>query len=324
VSPGLLSVVVPMFNEAESIRSCIESLERQSWPVDQLEVLVVDGGSTDASRDILDGLRPGRPWLRVVENPDRRASAAFNRGIEEAKGEYVCLLSAHGAIGAGFLESSVKVLEDTGAAGVGGVLEHVGTTRAGRAIALAMTSPFGMASPFRYSATRRAADTIGHPVYLARALEDVGRFDETLERNSDYELNYRLRKAGHQLLFEPSISSVYEVRSSLATLAEQFWGYGRSKAHVVRRQPRSARPRHLVAPLAVIAAAASPIVCRSRRGRRVVAAAGLAYGGAVVVATSAARPRAHDASPIELAVAFPVMHLAWGAGFVWTVVKRWR
>ena len=320
----IVTVVIPMLDEASRIAACIESLDAQTWHPDALDVVVVDGGSVDGSRDIVERLQVGRPWLRVTDNPLRRASAAFNIGVEMAKGDLVCLLSAHGSIGPTFIADSVAVLEETGAAGVGGTLRHEGTDAKGRAIGLAMTSRFGMASPFRYATERRSVDTIGHPMYRAAALAEIGPFDESLERNSDYDLNQRLRSAGYDLVFEPGIVTTYHPRSDLVGLARQFWWYGRWKAHAVRRRPASMRARHAVAPLAVLFALAAPLLCRGRRGRAAVGTFAAAYGVGVARATTTARPKEAGADVATFAAAFPVMHGAWGAGFLYTLVRRWR
>jgi glycosyltransferase involved in cell wall biosynthesis len=319
-----VSVVVPMYNEAGAIAACIDGFSAQTWPLEQLEVIVVDGGSRDGSTAIVEQLAATRPWLKLVDNPARRASAAFNIGLDAAGGELICLLSAHGEIGPTFVEDSVRVIDESGAAGVGGILEHRGRTSSERAIGLAMTSRFGMASPFRYARDRRVVDTIGHPMYKAKALRDVGGFDETLDRNSDYELNYRLRQAGHSLVFDPAIRSTYRPRATLPELARQFWWYGRWKARVVRRHPGSVRPRHLVPPLAVLGALGALFAWRAAPVRRASIAVAVAYGAGVASAGAASKPLDADADPLVLLAAFPVMHAAWGAGFLWSVVRRWR
>jgi succinoglycan biosynthesis protein ExoA len=204
------------------------------------------------------------------------------------------------------------------------VLRHEGLDAESRAIGLAMTSRFGMASPFRFSATRRVVDTIGHPAYWREALEKVGPFDETLERNSDYELNYRMRREGYDLVFDPDILTVYRPRASLRRLAKQFWWYGRWKAHVVQRHPRSARLRHLVPPVVVAGTAMAPALWWYGVGRRAIALSAVAYVGLLAAAVAEARPQAHDAHTSTFVAALPVMHFTWGAGFLATVLRRWR
>lgn len=320
----VVSVVVPMLNERDRIGRCVASLAAQSYPLDRLEVLIVDGGSNDGSRDVVAELQAAHDWLRLVENPDRRASSAFNRGIEAARGEVVCLLSSHGEVRPDFVERSVAALEETGAAGVGGMLRHEGEDAHAIAIGLAMTSPAGMASPFRYATTRREVDTIGHPAYRRAVLDEVGPFDESLERNSDYEMNYRIRRAGHRLLFDPEIVTVYRPRGDLRTLARQFWSYGRWKAVVIRNQPGSIQVRHLAAPAAVFAVVLAPVLQRAPMGRSLLVAGAAAYGVLLAGATATAQPWRHGADSMVFVAAFPVMHASWGAGFLATILRRWQ
>ncbi|MCX7620278.1 MAG: glycosyltransferase family 2 protein [Acidimicrobiales bacterium] len=312
----MVSIIVPMYNERNTIDACLRSFARQRWPLQRLELIVVDGGSTDGSRELVDEWVRNHNWVRLVENPDRKAAAAFNRGVSAATGEVICLFSAHGEADPSYVEASVRALRDSGAAGVGGRYLNEGTEPVSRAIGLAMMSPFGMASPHRYAQRRMEVDTISHPAYRSEALAEVGPFDETLERNSDYDLNFRVRQRGMRLVFDPSIVSVYRPRRSLTALARQFWWYGRWKARVVERHPRSLRPRHLAPPAFVVGAVASAPIARHPLGRRVVLTAYGSYVALLACAALRAKPWRHNASTVAFVVALPVMHFSWGAGFV--------
>jgi glycosyltransferase involved in cell wall biosynthesis len=317
----VVSIVIPMRNEIGYIDACLDGFASQDYPSALLDVVVVDGGSTDGSTERVTERSIDEPWIRIVDNPRVKASAAFNIGVGEAKGGVVCLFSAHGVPDPSYVRRSVDVLTETGADGVGGRYHHVGLDPTSNAIGLAMVSPFGMASPHRHARARQEVDTISHPAYRADALAEVGAFDETLERNSDYELNYRLRQIDKVLLFDPSVESIYRPRSSLRALGRQFWWYGRWKARVARRHPGSLRPRHLVAPAAVAGGLLVPFLLPSCRGRRLVAAGAAAYGAVVVVAVARARPIENEASPVALAACFPIMHASWGAGFLASMVE---
>jgi succinoglycan biosynthesis protein ExoA len=317
-----VSVVIPMLDELGYVADCLEGFARQTYPLDLLDVIVVDGGSRDGSRELVEELADGWPWLRVVENPERKAAAAFNRGVDAAKGEVVCLFSAHGVPAEDYVERSVAVLAETGAAGVGGRVDHVGTLPVASAIGLAMASPFGMASVHRFAGARVEVDTISHPAYLRSWLARVGPFDESLGRNSDYEMNWRLRAAGGRLVADPSIRSTYRPRRSLGALARQFWWYGWWKAEVVRRHPASRRARHAVPPAAVGLAAALVPLSWWRPARRAGVALGTAYGALVAVATVHARRGRPDVDTVTLAAAFPVMHASWGAGYLAGAIRR--
>jgi glycosyltransferase involved in cell wall biosynthesis len=317
----LVTVIVPMLNEVDHIDQCLDGFAAQDYPLDRLEVLVVDGGSSDGSREKVERRARSQPWVRAVDNPRHKAAAAFNVGVSTARGDVICLFSAHGVPDADYVSQSVIALRETGAGGVGGRYVHEGQDAGSRAIGLAMVSPFGMASPHRFATQSREVDTISHPAYVRGRLLAVGPFDETLERNSDYELNFRLRAGGVHLVFDPRISSVYRPRPSLRALARQFWWYGRWKARVAHLHPTSLRLRHLVAPAAVAGLALAPILVTSRRGRTAVLVATGLYGLFDLAAVAAARPDRHGASVATLAVAFPVMHAAWGAGFWLSILE---
>lgn len=319
-----MSVVIPMLDEMRYIDRCVATFDAQTYPIGRFEVLVVDGGSIDGSLDRVAELAEERRWLRLVHNDRRRASAAFNRGIEASKGSVICLVGAHAEVGPDFIQRSVDTLLETGAAGVGGMLRHEGVDAVGQAIGLAMTSRAGMASPFRYATSRRSVDTIGHPAYRREVLEEIGPFDEGLERNSDYELNHRITAAGYDLVLDPEIVTIYRPRHSIGALARQFFDYGRGKAAVARRHPDSLKARHLVAPAAACGAALLPALLCTHAGRRIASTGLLGYAAVLGSAMASGKPWRRGADTATFVAAFPVMHLSWGAGFLVEIVAGER
>ena len=315
-----------MLNELGAIEACLDAFALQDFPLDRLEVMVIDGGSTDGSRRYVDERSKTDPWIRVVDNPVGSAAAAFNIGARQGTGDIVFLFSSHGVPASDYVSRSVKVLLETGATGVGGRYLHIGTDAASSAIGGAMVSRFGMASSHRFSDRARAVDTISHPAYVREALVAIGGFDESLGRNSDYEINIRLRGAGHLLWFDPSIESIYRPRPDLPSLARQFWHYGKWKATVARQHPGGIRPRHLAAPAFVAGVALSPLLALSPIGRVAVAAIGSVYAaGCSAAATEIVRSSDRNVSIPTAIAAFPTMHLSWGSGFLLSpVVNRKR
>lgn len=324
----VVSVAVPMLNESGFIIACLDSFAAQDYPLGLLDVIVIDGGSEDGCRSAVEAYAATRNWIRVVDNPAGSAATAFNIGTKEAYGDVVILFSSHGVADFDFVLKSVAALKRSDAAGVGGSYRHEGLDRTSSAIGLAMVSPVGMASPHRFATKQCDVDTISHPAYWRDAMLEIDGFDESLKRNSDYEFNHRLRAAGHRLHFDPTIGSVYRPRPGLDALFRQFWYYGRWKAEVVARHPASLRPRHLAAPVAVAGVALSPFLMRLSRLRPVIGVSWAAYVAIVGYGVVRARPRTHEASVATTAAAFPVMHAAWGAGFITSALsrisKRWR
>jgi hypothetical protein len=209
---------------------------------------------------------------------------------------------------------AIETLERTGAANVGGVQRAVGTGTIGRAVAAAMTSRFGVGDArFHYGGAEGPADTAYLGVFDATVLRSVGCFDESLVRNQDYELNWRLRDSGHLVWFDPELVVRYHPREELGRLARQYFDYGRWKREMLRRNPRALRMRQLVAPITLVGVTVGLVGAAT--GRRWMLAAPTIYGAGVVAAAAKAQglsPR----SRIALAAVFPTMHGAWGAGFL--------
>lgn len=318
-----VTVIVPMFNEEAYIEACIGGFTSQSYR-GPLEILIVDGGSTDRSSEIVQQIAAVDTRVRLVHNERRRPAAAANVGVAEATGEILCFLSAHGEPGPTYIEASVEALLSTQAAGVGGTYEHAGTTPRSKAIGLAMSSRFGMASTHRTASQRREVDTISHPTFWRQAILDAGGYDEGLSSNEDYELNYRVRTLVGPLIFSPEIHSVYRPRGSLRALARQFHAYGRGKAEVARRHPSSLQARHLLPPVLVLALLAAPVLAWSPTGRRLLAAGAIGYVGVTAAAVEVERPRSHGASIVTFVAALPTMHVSWGSGVLRGLLARRR
>lgn len=315
-----VSVIIPMLNELGFIEACIDGIDVQTYPADLIEILVVDGGSTDGSRELVGRMAAADSRIRLLDNPRVLAAAAANVGIAEATTDVLCFLSAHGVAEPDYIELSVRALLETGAVGVGGRYCHEGLDPKSTAIGMAMASPFGMASPHRVATERTSVDTISHPVFLRQPLVDVGGYDETLLRNEDYELNFRLRQAGGDLVFTPEISTVYRPRGSILALAKQFFAYGRGKTSVLAKHPSAFRFRHVVPPAAVLfAATAGPLFVAGPKGRVVVATGSAAYALVLGAATLRSRPWRHAATTGTFVVALPIIHVTWGAG-VWAEI----
>jgi cellulose synthase/poly-beta-1,6-N-acetylglucosamine synthase-like glycosyltransferase len=314
-----MSVIVPMRNEERRIGRCLRSLAAQDYPRDRFEVLVVDGDSTDGSCQVAEQVarETGLP-LRLLSNPRRSTPCGLNEGLAQAKGEVIARVDAHAEVSPRFLSESVSALLDSGADVVGGPIRSAGDGLVGGAIALAMSSPFGVGNAaFRYSREEQYTDTVPFPTYRRSVFERIGPLAEDLEWGEDDEFHYRLGDAGGRILLTPRIASTYYVRSSLWALARQYFRYGRVKVEVLRRHPRRARVRQLV-PGAFMLGLAATGALASLRGRFVlplVALAG-AYGLASLAASLRAAGRTNRRYLPVLPLAFACLHVSYGLGFL--------
>ena len=310
----LVSVVVPARNCAEVLGDCLAAIGRQTYggPMDVTVALAPTNDGTEAvlARSTLD------VPLQIVENPRGSTPAALNIAVDASKGPVVARVDAQSRLPPDYIERAVATLARTGAANVGGVQRPVASGGMPGAIAAAMSSPFGSGpATFRRGWREGPADTVYLGVFDRAALASVGGFDETLERNQDYELNWRLRERGHIVWLDPHLVVDYVPRPDLSGLARQYFAYGSWKRAVLMRHPRSLRSRQLAPPALVGGLAASAVALASRRWGG--AALPVLYSAACTIAAFGLRRALPDRRDrVRAVVAFAVMHLGWGAGFL--------
>jgi succinoglycan biosynthesis protein ExoA len=317
MSMPFVSVMIPMRNEAASIAACLDSVLAQDYPADRFEVLVVDGASTDDSARVVEGYGQRTGRVRLLYNPQGIVPTALNIAIREARGDIIMRVDGHTHLAPDYLRIGVETLQRTHADNVGGPMHAVGGGPIGDAVALAMSSRFGIGAYFHFGTTERYVDTVYMGMYPRSVFERIGLFDEELVRNQDDEFNYRLRKHGGRILLTPRMRSRYQNRQSLKTLARQFFQYGIWKVRVLQKHPRQMSPRQFVPPLFVGAllatAATAPWMALSAR---LLITALTAYGVAVAL-TAATVARRHGWGLLPpLVAAFTTMHVSWGAGFL--------
>jgi glycosyltransferase involved in cell wall biosynthesis len=313
-----ISVVIPVYNEERHIAACLDSVLAQDYPADRYEVVVADGGSDDRTREIVQEITTRHPNVRLIDNPGRLQAAGLNRAILASRGSVIARQDGHAEWAPNHLRRSVELLDATGADNVGGLQEAVGDGPSGRAIARAMSSPFGVGGArFRYSHQEEEMPTVFLGTFRRSAFERVGLFDEAYPPHEDYELNDRIRATGGRIAFSPDIRTRYHVRDGLTSLARQYYRYGRGKVRVARASPGVIRPYHLAAPALVAAIPVMTAMALSGKGRRLALAGVVVYAGACTFAGL----QAGSGGPLDvqrrIPVTFAVMHVAWGAGF-WT------
>ena len=318
--PGV-SVVMPVLEEERHLAAAVHRVLAQDYP-GELEVILAIGPSRDRTHEIAEELAAVDPRVRIVDNPAGRTPHALNLGVAAARHEIVVRVDGHGELTDGYVARAVELLEETGAANVGGVMDARGSSAFEQAVASAYTTRLGLGGSKFHLAESPAgeAETVFLGVFRKEALQAVGGFDETMHRAQDWELNYRLRGSGRLVWFSPELRVTYRPRSSLRALVKQMYDTGKWRREVVRRHPETANARYLAPPVAVLGIAGGTliglvgVVSGSRRLRAGFAAPlgylALVLGGTLTAGPMAPRTRAW------LPVVLVTTHLCWGAGFL--------
>jgi len=242
-----------MFNEREAVGRCIGSLLEQNYPAQRIEILVVDGQSTDGSREYVEEITRKFSNVRLLNNPARSTPKGLNIGIHHAQGEIVIILGAHTYVEKSFVRLNVEYMRKLGVKCVGGTQVNMGETYLQMAIGAAMSSPFGIASaPYRFQKKEKYVDTVVYAAYRREVFDEVGYFDEELFISEDAELNWRIRKAGHRIFFTPRIVSYYFHRKTIPQVIKQFFRYGILRINVVKKHPDAFKMRHGIPPTFVL------------------------------------------------------------------------
>lgn len=265
-----VSVVVTCLNEERTIGPCLESLLAQDYPAHALEIVVVDGGSRDSTRDVVARLAPPDGRIRLVVEPRKGTAAGRNAGIREALFDHVAFIDADCTAPAGWLRTLAEGLAtaragDPSVAGAGGRnLPPQGADDFVAAIGIALDSypgSFGSVQGRQFAAPRLVESLATcNAIYEKRALDEAGGFDETLMSDAeDADLNHRLVLAGRRLLYLPDSLVWHAMRATPRGWLRNMFRYGRGRARLLKRHPAMRRPAYALPPLFLLAMAVVPL-----------------------------------------------------------------
>ena len=235
----MLSVICPIYNEEKYIAQCIESILQQDYPKDKLEILFVDGMSTDHTRHIIEQYTHAYPYIRIIDNPDKVVPHAMNRGIMASTGDVIIRLDAHAVYPNNYFSQLVEALHKYHADNVGAQCRTLpaNQTVSAIAIAAALGSSFGVGtSMFRIGITQDIeTDTVPFGCFRREVFEKVGLYDTQLIRNQDDELNARIINHGGKIILLAGLEFDYYARDSYAKLFKMYYQYGLYKPLVNKK-----------------------------------------------------------------------------------------
>jgi len=323
----LITLILPVRNEGKYIRQCLDAILTQDYPLDKMEILVADGMSTDETRSIVKQYQETYPQVRLIDNPGKIVPTGMNIALRRAKGEIIIRVDGHCMIAPDYVRKCVEYLGDESVAGVGGPMETIGEDEISRTIAIAMSSPFGVGnSTFRtVSGKSMFVDTVPFPAFRRETIDRVGMYDEELVRNQDDEYSYRVRELGGKLLLAADVRSRYFSRGSLKSLWKQYFQYGFYKVRVLQKHPHQMSIRQFVPPVFVMSVViALLLTIIFPWGWIMLALITGSYLAANLTASILTAAKKGWKRLRLLPVTFVILHLSYGFGFIWGLVRFWN
>ena len=306
-----VSVILPILNEENYLEAAVSSIFSQDYQ-GKIEVVLAVAPSRDRTREIAEQIARKNSTIVVIDNPSGKTAAGLNAALRASRGEIIVRVDGHAQLPLDYISNAVATLASTGAVNVGGVMAAEGITEFEKSVAGAMRSPLGVgASRFHTGGSPGEVDTVYLGVFRRSALIAIDGFDERFTRAQDWELNYRLRKNGGKIYFDPRLHVTYRPRSTVKALAKQYFEYGRWRRVVSRRHEGTINYRYLAPPVALLGFLSSLFLGFLHPLFFAPACIYLIF----VLAASISIARSLMQYLYLLAV-IPTMHFAWGAGFI--------
>lgn len=322
-----VSIIIPCYNEQSRISKLLEAIDAQTFPRQEMEVVIADGMSEDGTRAEISAFAASHPDLtiKVIENPKRIIPSGLNLALHAAQGEIIMRMDGHTLPYPDYVEKSVYDLTSGLGTNVGGICE----IRPGApgwiaaAIAVATAHPIGVGDAnYRWASRPGSVDTVPFGTFKRELLATIGFFNETLLTNEDYEFNARIRQTGGIIWFDPAIRSIYFARSTYKGLARQYWRYGYWKWKMLRQYPKTLRWRQGLPPafvagliLGLPTAIILPILWFPY-----LFTIGIYLLTIFIAGLHAAVKSRQVAFLPLLPLAIMIMHLSWGSGFLWSMI----
>jgi succinoglycan biosynthesis protein ExoA len=329
----LVSAVLAVRNEEHHIEPVLTSLLKQETSDWELEIIVVDGDSSDRTREIVKRIASENSRVKLAINEQRMTPYAFNLGIQKACGIYICILGAHTTYAPNYIATCLDELKLHGAAGCSGrlVIRPGGEGLQAQLVAWALGHPFGTSA--RSTRTRGAgfADTIPYPLFLKSTLIEIGGYDTRLHRNQDNDLSQRLRARGHRLYITDKTSCEYFVSPDLVSLAKYAFRYGFWNIISFKANPACMSMRHFVPGAFVAALVLSILMFLISMGvspqpqlwlQGPFFLLGVIYGAASIGAACHVALSKRAAGALLIPIVFLLLHVSYGIGTLSAIVSN--
>ena len=324
----MISIILPIRNEAKYIKQILESILYQRDIEQEIEILIVDGMSTDGTRDIIIKYQKDHPNIHLIDNPEKIVSTGFNRALNESKGDIIIRVDGHCEIALDYIQKCIEYLEKINADCVGGATEHVASGLVGKSIKMAQSSFFGVGGvSFRKKVEKgEYVDTLAFGAYKREVFDQLGGYDEELVRNQDDEFNFRMIQNDGKIWLDPSIKSTYTQRNSFTGLFKQYFQYGFYKVRVAQKRRGIASWRHLVPGIFVLSLLIGFFLFIIKSDPYFLFLVGMPYllFSLIFTLLEIFKSPKHVFSLTVLPLTFFILHFSYGLGFLLGLVYFWN
>ncbi len=315
----LISVIVPAFNEEKAIAHCLESVLRNQRDDFDLEIVVVDGMSKDATCDIIKELQKKHSNIRLFENPEVFTPHGMNIGIQRAKGDYILIASSHSSFNDDYISVLYHYIQHAGVDVAGGMMETrvLHSTRKSESIVKVLSHPLGVGNAMFRTGVKeaQAVDTVPFGLYKKEVFDKAGLYNEKLIRNQDIELSKRIARWGFKIHLVPDARCYYYARENFASLGKNNYANGKWNLLTIyyTKAFKSLSLRHFI-PLIFLLSLILPLVAASiyLPLGLLSAVSLLTYMGAILLVS--VKINNAETSLVKLVSAFITLHISYGLG----------
>ena len=316
-----ISIIIPVRNEEQRIEGTLNSIISSNFPLDQIEVLIVDGNSEDSTLKIIKSYE-NKILIKIIHNKLKFVSSSFNLALNKSRGEIIFRIDGHCEIEPDFLSRCIKLLNKKNIDIAGGCIETVSHGLIGNVIAVAQSSFFGVGGVrFRNSKSNKGSyvNTLAFGAHKREIFSEIGGYDEDMICNQDDDFNFRAIQAGKKIWLDPQIKTKYFSRTSYIKLFKQYFYYGYYKVRGIQKRRQIISIRHIVPSIYIISLIITII------GGHIFSNIWLSYSILVIYlftnicASLFASKRIFD-FPM-LFISFWILHISYGLGFIWGLIK---
>lgn len=320
-----VAIVIPTLNEERFISRCLDSIIKQTFKFEKMDVMIIDGGSNDKTKDIVAKYQKSHQNIRFIENKKKIQSVAFNIGLKKSTAPYIIRLDAHAEYDSKYISLCIENLkQDEKRGNVGGRCNILPFNQSvwAQTNAILNHSRFGIGgAAFRVSKEAHNTDSVPFGAFPRKIIEKIGGMREDLPRGEDNEYNSRIRKAGYKIFFDPNIISSYFARPTLGASCKQMYANGNSIGYLYYIDREAIGIRHLVPLLFVVSGLFSIIISVLWSPFCYVFCGGLALYLIADAIASIMGAKDNVKCTLPLFILFFCVHVSYGMGTIAGLIK---